>query len=424
MKSNKFILSLLSVCVAMSAVSLSACDETESSSSPSSPTSSSSSSSSSNPAEEAVSTTVNETEWNTALSANAFVNYTASGMVNEQSTEFGTDEYTVLLKVAGNVAFTENTGNFSQALYYTVENETLYYYTNESGTYKKSAILDPSLNTIFDCASVSSYQSYYAERYSSFTYDETEKTYTATDLVVDEYTNIDKIVLGFTNGKLTYIQESETYSYGGTSVMSSVTELTISAYGTTTVALPQAAQNADCKGDGVITENEWRTALSESSFTNVKMIINGDSNYTCWLDENIIKIVMALTSTDPDTGVPITINTTQYYVRNNDTITSYISTDESDYVVSPSNLNAWNVFYSNFFEFGALKDMYAMFSFNGYTATWTVEGISSFEVRFDEQERLTFYAQTLSGDTTSYVSKTYSSYGQVSLTLPTNIIVQ
>ena len=423
MKSNKFILSLLSVCVAMSALNLSACDETESSSSPSSPTSSSSSSSSSssNPAEEAVSTTVNETEWNTALSPTAFTNFTATGRETETTAETTTTSSFVAEFATDKLKTTYTEDAFSYTVYTAIENRSVYMYMDMlgNGTYTKSDMgIDASVFPSTAYLSPANELFNFINLYSSFSYNEETLSYTATSIQIDPTLSYANVVLKFEDGVLVSYSATCKVIETDETITTTTTKLTLSKYGTTRVTLPAIENEPSVKGDGIITASEWASAFSASALENVKMSYTmtfSDSTDTMHIyfdDSSIVKINAKFSGYD-DENIPYTIITDQYWIENSNQV--YVSGIIGDEVIGwttvSNDRNNYKTAQDCRESLYTFANLYQAFTFNGYEATCDL-GNMIITVRFNEQEQLVYYND---GD---MISISLSQYGQIHNQLP------
>lgn len=408
----------------MSAVSLSACDETESSSPPSSPTTSASSSSnsSSSPAEEAVSTTVNETEWNTALSPTAFVNFTAKGTDTERTEEYGNITTSFVSQFATNKLKITYTQGISDSVVYTaIENGNIYTYMDMlgNGNYMKIPTGE-SISSLPSVVYLSCAEELcpLANLYASFSYNAENRTYTASNIEISPTFFYENVKLKFEEGVLvSYSATTKQTEDGETKTFA--TEFTLSKYGTTSVTLPVIESEPSVKGDGIIAASEWASAFSASALENVKMSYTmtfSDSTDTMHIyfdDSSIVKINAKFSGYD-DENIPYTIITDQYWIENSNQVyvSGIIGGEVIGWTTVSNDRNNHKTAQDCRESLYTFASFYQMFTFNGYEGTFDLGDGERFTVRFNEQEQLIYYSD---GD---MISISLSQYGQIHNQLP------
>lgn len=370
----------------------------------------SSSDSSSEEETPAIKTTVTQEEWTTALSKEAFSNYTYTVRIQENSTANGNSATTINGKFTGDKLYQDITmDGYAAESYMSLEDEKTYQYLKEKNQskfiktdisayipYAPDALYEPS-GYVYVC--------FPEDIYSALIYNETTKSYTATEILYHE-ANISDLTLKFEDGKLIYVHYSFTETDEENNTTVSVLEVTFSNYETTKITLPLHVVPADVVGDGIITENEFDKALSLDSFENVKLsygpIAEGIS-LTLWFDGSTNVKVYGFGSN-------------QYWTTSGQYVWGSLDGENESWIKTTSD-NAYLTAKNLLESFLDLDIFYYQLAFDGYTATATLptyggpESSLTYVFRFNEKEQLVYYSD---GNYEFF----FSEYGEVNNVLP------
>ena len=353
---------------------------------------------------------ISQTTWEQALSATAFCNVTITAQ---------TDMEPAIYKLADTALF-EQQGE--TAAYFEEINGDVYYYfdSNGSGNYTKMCMsgISPGLS-LTDLTPVVEIITY-ADFYNTFSYQMDTNRYTADRIDFTENDYVTQVVLKFADDKLVYYSSIlHTIDEETATPISYIMDMTLTDYGTTVVELPTINESTeDAVGDGVITENEWKAALSEDSFMNIQInqrITNesGSTNSMIYYNGSAVFKVESFFSGYDEENNHYSLYTTQFWTS----VNVFVYLPEADaYAVVPitSDLaTGYQSLYNTITGVSLFKDFYSFFTFNGYTAT-SLDG--SITIIFNEQEKVSVYVDTENGTTITYLN-----YGNVEYTLPTNI---
>ena len=375
---------------------------------------------------------VSETEWKQAFSPKLFVNVT-SNISETQTDGTNTAQFTSVSKIDGTKIFGESTEDGSTTvMYISKEGEKTYMYTDAyTGTFTK---VDVSSWMNFEDFSPTNETTHLVNLYSSFTYNEQTKSYSADRIQPDPEDNsivLEDMVIKFEDGKILSYQYTTTTINEGGETITSFTKVTFSNYGTTTVTLPTIEEIPDVAGDGKISQAEWEKALSLDAFKDVMLTIT--------MESSIYKMVLKYDDNKPnnryvylkdyfvdDDGVTQTMETTQYYVKNGDAYVAYVSVDGGDYIQMPIEKEVWEDFsFSRQVTLHGFEeyyiDDYNIFNIDGLTATLETENFY-IQLVFNNQEQLISY-RSIDRTDGSHLYMQFSSYGTTSITLPTNYTV-
>lgn len=248
--------------------------------------------------------TVNEKQWEAALSDKMFVNYSAeSTMYGLNSTDESERENGGIKIDSKNKIFSmsggyedEEDGNVTivdtENIYEWLDSENVgysYTFTSKTGKWTREELTESQYEEKFTQAHgvIQMMNVAFSQMYSVFAYDPATRSYFLTVDPEDNGTAISgpeqsSIVLKFVNGKLTHIKTitsgaEETY----------VVEITLHDYGTTTVDKPKTWTDADDQGGSGgdeeppisgMTADEWKNMCAEMS-TNFTLTINTQSDY-------------------------------------------------------------------------------------------------------------------------------------------------
>ncbi len=341
---------------------------------------------------------MSESEWQAAFSAESFTNCTIHSTTATQ--DVVTETFT--LKRDGAKLYQRFEGELQYEMYYSLENETVYAYMDYAGGGKFTKVdistLYPDYTpTLEELAITGQLVSAFVSFYNDFIY----------DAEIDEYTmesEGEAVVLKFENNKLVYYQNTS---------LDGVNTVTISNYGTTAITLPTVESTADAVGDGIITANEFAAALSPNAFKNVTLSSTMSFENTYYMSvsfdesENIkVEGLIGTTSTMQwwtTTGAYVYDETTQQWVEFWEDAAPWKTADNLRQTLQ------------NF------SDLYSLFVFDGYTATYTstnpeTQAVTVIMFTFNEQEQLTGYYGNIGDSSTVYW--TFSNYGTVQNVLP------
>ena len=367
-------------------------------------------------------------EWAAAFALEAFLNVTVT--VNEQYVSEETEVVTGSMAVAyPNISITSTESGLSTSVYFEQDGNTLYqYYDYEGdGIYSK---LDVTF-IMGDLVEVTPYATLaeVAPYYSLFTYNVDTDAYEAAGPIEVEFTYEDEngeevpdsytltnVSVKFDNGKIVAFSSTTTGSDGNDGEVVTLTQYSLSNYGTTTVTLPTIPTSE-------ISLADWQKALSLESFKNATittLMMKEDSTSTMvykYDDKQPNAFYVNYTSNGVDEdGVPYSLSTTQYYIKDIDTYYAYILVDGFGYMRTDVSKEAWeqNSYIESASQIFAHYNSYAIMQWNGLTASNNGEE-TFIQFVFNEQKQLVSF--TAINERMS-MSITISDYGTTTFTVP------
>lgn len=367
-------------------------------------------------------------EWAAAFAIESFLNVTVT--VNEQYVSEETEVVTGSMAVAyPNISITSTESGLSTSVYFEQDGNTLYqYYDYEGdGIYSK---LDATL-TMGDLVEVTPYATLaeVAPYYSLFTYNVDTDAYEAAGPIEVEFTYEDEngeevpdsytltnVSVKFDNGKIVAFSSTTTGSDGNGGEVVTLTQYSLSNYGTTTVTLPTIPT-------GEISLEDWQKALSPDSFKNVtaKMSTLGITLTQRYDDSqpNVLYGYLFMPGTDEE-GNPDNITSAQYHIKDGDTYYAYVNFNGSPFSRMDSTAEEWDAinYLNKFAQIYDYYNLYASMSWNGLTATLQSEDIYA-EFIFNEQKQLISYKSIIQledGPVTTVIL--FSDYGTTTFTAP------